>query len=176
LLNRHLARAAYVVGFALILIPMFDAGTSILPLRLGESRWRYGSIGLLSNSLLIPMAGALVVFAVANAFSHRRTLRVLGGIAAVSCLLCVVSILTFALDALQSQVGLRPEVQTAYVVGSATAGIKLLIGAVAFGFFALAGLKPVSGDSSMPAKGRVLIGNLEPTRVKRESASASQPN
>ena len=176
MLNRHLARAAYVVGFALILIPMFDAGTSILPLRLGESRWRYGSIGLLSNSLLIPMAGVLIVFAVANAYSHRRTLRVLGGVAALSCLLCVVSIFTFALDALQSQVGLRPEVQTAYIVGSVTAAVKLLVGAVAFGFFALAAFKPVSADSSRPAKGQVLIGNLEPKRGKRESAPASRTN
>ena len=172
MLNRHLARAAYVVGFALILIPMFDAGTSILPLRFAESRWRYGSIGLLSNSLLIPMAGVLIVFAVANAYGHRVALRALGGVAAVSSLLCLGAIVTFVLDALQSQSGVIAEAHTAYIVASSTAAVKLLIGAVAFGFFAMAGLKPVPGDAGKATKrDQMLVGGLDAKRLKKESTT-----
>jgi hypothetical protein len=164
LLNRHLARAAYVVGSALILIPLFDAATSILPFRFGEARWRYGSVGLLSNSLLIPMAGALIVFAVANASNHRRALRALGSIAAVSCALCVLAIFTFALDALQARAGLRPEMQTAYVIGSSMAVAKLVIGAIAFGYFALAGLKRTGGETGRPVtRDQVLVAKLPKT-------------
>lgn len=173
MLNRHFARAAYVVGLALIFIPMFDAATSILPFRFGEARWRYGSVGLLSNSLLIPMAGVLIVFAVAIAHNHRRALRALGAIAAASSGLCILAIFTFALDALQSRVGLRPEMQTAFIVGSSTAAAKLLIGAIAFGFFALAGLKrPASETGKAMKRDQVLVGKLDSRREEKENATS----
>ena len=172
MLNRHFARAAYVVGLALILIPMFDAGTSILPFRFGEARWRYGSVGLLSNSLLIPMAGVLIVFAVATTHNHRRALRALGAGAAVSSVLCVLAIFLFALDAVQSRAGLRPEMQTAFIVGSSTAAAKLLIGALAFGFFALAGLKRPAGETGRAMKrDQVLVAKPDSRREQKENAA-----
>ena len=170
-MNRHLSYALYVVGFALILIPMFDAGTSVLPLRLAESRWRYGTIGLLSNSLLIPMAGAAIVFAVASAVGHRRTLRALGAVAALSSVLCFAAMVTFTLDALQSQGGVKPELHQAYIVASSTAFVKLLIGGVAFAFFALAGLKRAPSEVARPGKrDQVLVGALDQKREKKENA------
>jgi predicted membrane protein len=148
---------------------MFDAGTSVLPLRFAESRWRYGSIGLLSNSLLIPMAGALIVFAIANASNHVRTLRVLGVIAGLSCALCLAAIGTFTLDAIQSQRDINPALRLPYVVGTATAFVKLCIGAIAFGFFALAGFKR-SATGRPEKRDQVLVGKLEPTRPKSKAA------
>jgi len=160
-LNRHLGRGLYVVGAALILIPMFDAGTSVLPFRFDEARWRYGAVGLLSNSLLIPLAGVAMVFAVAHVLGHRPAQRILGIIAAISSVLCLVATVSFALDALQSQSGIKPELHLAFVVGSSTAAVKLLIGAAAFALFALSGLKRSSGDATKPAKrDQVLIGDL----------------
>lgn len=161
MVNRNYARAAYVVGAALILIPMWDAGTSVFPLRLAESRWRFGTIGLLSNSLLIPLAGAAIVFAVALTQGDRRTLRALGAIAGLSCVLTLVAMITFALDALQSQGAARPDLHLAYIVASTTALVKLLVGAVAFAFFALAGLKRAPGE--LPRAGKrdqLLVGDL----------------
>jgi hypothetical protein len=160
-LNRHLGRALYVVGAALILIPMFDAGTSVLPLRFAEARWRYGSVGLLSNSLLIPLGGAALVFAVAHVQGHRLTQRVLGILAAISAVLCVLATLSFALDAMQSQGEIKPELHTAFIVGSTTAAMKLLVGALAFGFFALSALKRSPSEAAKGAKHeKVLIGGL----------------
>jgi hypothetical protein len=164
LLNRNLARAAYVVGFALILIPMFDAGTSVLPLRFAESKWRYGSIGLLSNSLLIPMAGVAIVFAVANAYGHLRTMKILGGIAAVSAVLCLIATGSFTLDALQSQREVRPDLHMAFLVAGGTAVVKLLLGGVAFAFFAAAGLKRLPGESKSSRRDQRLVGELAPKR------------
>jgi hypothetical protein len=172
-LNRNFARAAYVVGAALILIPMWDAGTSVLPLRLAESRWRYGTIGLLSNSLLIPMAGVAIVFAVALAMGDRRTLRALGAIAGLSCLLTVVAIATFALDAIQSQSGIRADVRVPALVATTTATVKLLIGAVAFGFFALAGLKRAPGEPVRAGKrDQLLVGDLPPKPARKSGVPA----
>jgi len=171
LLNRYFGRAAYVVGAALILVPMFDAGTSVLPIRFAESRWRYGTVGLLSNSLLIPMAGVALVFAIALTQGHRRTLRALGAIAAMSCVMCVAAIVTFALDALQSQSGIDPKFHFAYIVASSTAAAKLLIGAIAFGYFALAGLKRAPGEvAKLGKRDQVLVGDLGVQRGKPENA------
>jgi len=170
LLNRYFERAAYVVA-ALILIPMFDAGTSVLPLRFAESRWRYGTIGLLSNSLLIPLAGVLVVYAAALAQGRSRTLRALGAIAALSAVLCMAAIVTFLLDAVQSQRDIRPELQLAYIVGSSTAAVKLFIGAMAFAYFALAGLKRAPGEARKSSKReRALISDLGGTPGTHQKA------
>ena len=160
-MNRHLGRALYVVGTALILIPMFDAGTSVLPLRFAQARWRYGTVGLLSNSLLIPLAGVAVVFAVAHVQGHRITQRVLSVIAAISAVLCVAATVSFALDALQSQGEIKPELHLAFIVGSTTAAVKLLIGAVAFTFFALSGLGRRSSDATRSSKhDKLFLGDL----------------
>jgi hypothetical protein len=171
-LNRNFGRAAYVVGAALILIPMFDAGTSVLPLRFAESKWRYGTIGLLSNSLLIPLAGVVVVFAVALAQGHRRTLRALGVVAALSCAATLAALVTFALDALQSQGDIVPEMRMPFIVASSTAAVKLLVGGLAFALFALAGLRPAPGEPAKTARReQVLIGDVGMKRAKHDNAT-----
>lgn len=144
-MNRSLARASYLIGATLILIPMFDATTSILPFRFAESKWRYGTIGLLSNSLLIPTAGLLILFLTAAAMEHRRTLRALGILAWIGCGLTALGLGAFVLDALQSQGQIRPEMLTSFVVASTTATVKIILAAVALALLAIGGSQAARG-------------------------------
>lgn len=137
-MNSRLAPCAYLVAFLLIAIPLFDASMSVAPWALGSAQWRFGAVGLLSNALMIPAAGALIAVATAVTQDHVRAQRVFRVLCWMGCVLVAISIVIFALDALQTRVAIRPEMQLSYRVASATAAFKLILGAVAFAFFARA--------------------------------------
>ena len=148
-MNSRLAPCAYLVAFLLIAIPLFDASMSVAPWTLGSAQWRFGAVGLLSNALMIPAAGALIAVATAVTQDHVRTQRVFRVLCWMGCALVALSIVLFALDALQTRAAIRPEMQLSYQVASITAAFKLILGAIAFGFFARACRR-----ASAPARAR----------------------
>src|SRR3954463_8233820 len=148
-MNRYLGRAAYLVAFSLFFIPLFDVSMSVLPLRIGDPRWRFGTLGLASNALMIPMCGVLIAFAVASVLEQRRTLKTFGVLSWVACGVCLVAVAAFALDALQSQGQVRAGMRLSFVVASSTGAVKILLGALGFALFGVAGMK---GARLMPAR------------------------
>jgi hypothetical protein len=139
--NRNLVRAAYVAAFILILIPIFDASALLLPLRFGEVKWRYGSVGLLANAMMMPIAGLLLAFFVANALDHRKVLRTLGVLAWLGVAGAVVCLISFGLDALQARVEVNPTQHSAFLLATATTMGKLLFGGAILALLGAAGLK-----------------------------------
>jgi hypothetical protein len=130
--HRQLAIAAYLVAGMLIFIPLIDASLTLFPWNLGSSQWRFGAFGLYSNALMLPAAGALIAVATAAAFSHQRMLRVLVILQVIVAAVLLISVALFGLDAVQARKLIRPDMQLSYRVASATAAIKLLLGAVTF--------------------------------------------
>jgi uncharacterized membrane protein len=133
---RQLAPGAYLVGFLLFFIPLFDASLSLAPWHLASSQWRFGAFGLLSNALMLPAAGALIAVATGVVAGHPRVLRVLAVLAWLFVVVLLASTVLFSLDALQSRRLIRPEMQLSYYVASATAFAKLVLGMLAFVFLA----------------------------------------
>lgn len=156
----------------LILIPLFDISLSVLPPRFGEVKWRYGSVGLLANAMMVPMAGLLIAFLVANTLEHRKTLRTLGVLAWVGVLGAVLLAVSFGLDALQTNREVNPQQHLAFVLATATGISKLLFATVILGLLGTAGLKKLP-----PPRGTTdrvpLIG--ESRVAERPRARASQP-
>ena len=134
--HRQLAPGAYLVAFLLFFIPFFDAILSLAPWNLGSSQWRFGAFGLLSNALMLPATGALIAVATAVIFGHFRTQRVLSILSWLAVAIIVVSTVLFGLDAVQSRRLIRADMQLSYFVATGTAVGKLLLGALAFVFFA----------------------------------------
>lgn len=137
-MNSRLAPCAYLVAFLLIAIPMFDASMSVAPWHLGSAQWRFGAVGLLSNALMIPAAGALIAVVTAVLCNHVVTLRVLRVLTWIACATVVLSLALFVLDALQTRASIRPDMTMSYQVASLTAACKLLLGAITFALFARA--------------------------------------
>ena len=131
---RHLAPSAYLVAFLLFAIPFFDALMSVAPWHVTNTTWRFGSIGLLSNALMIPAAGALVAVVTAVTFEHPRVQRVLGIVSWALVLVILASLGFFFLDAIQSRPMIRSEMMLSYQVATTTATVKLFLGAVTFFF------------------------------------------
>ena len=115
---KKLGWAAYVVSAALILFPLTDTFTSLYPWNIGEPRWRFGAVGLLSSALLIPMLGVLVALVTATVLEQRMARRVLGILCIAGAVVCLGALGSFALDALQPRAAVRPEMQLSFKVAA----------------------------------------------------------
>ena len=132
---RQLAPGAYLVAAVLVVFPLFDSGFSLSPWRIMSSQWRFGAVGLLSNTLMIVALGAFIAVATAVTLNHDRTRRILGITSWILAVVLLVAIAAFALDAVQARPQIRTEVLYSYQVASFTAEVKLLMGALSFALF-----------------------------------------
>src|SRR6185436_12992045 len=130
-----------LVALALMVIPPFDALMQVLPLKPGDARWRFGTIGLMSNALMIPIVGLLIVFVGAALFEHRKLQRILGFASLILAVFILVALGLFVLDALQVKSSVTPAAQLAFKVASGTAMMKALLGIATLGAFGFAALR-----------------------------------
>src|SRR5438105_4643252 len=127
--NRRLFQSAYVLAATLIALPIFDATMAIRPFHLGEARWRFGAVGILTNALMLPTAGFVIAGFVAQSQEHRRFLRFLGALSLLVGVVCVLAMGAFALDALQSAGTVRTEVKIPLAIATVAGLVKLILGA-----------------------------------------------
>ena len=139
--HRQLATPAYLVAFALICIPPFDAMMQVMPARIHDPRWRFGAFGLMSNAFILPMAGVLLAYMVASLFDHRRFQKVLAVISLAVSLATLALLALFALDMLQIHQDVKPAAQLAFKVASSTALLKAMLTILTLGAFAYAGFR-----------------------------------
>ncbi len=132
---RQLAPGAYLVAAVLVVFPLFDSGFSLSPWRITSAQWRFGAIGLLSNTLMIVALGAFIAVATAVVLNQDRVRRTLGIASWILAVVLLVAIAAFALDAVQARPDIRPDVLYSYEVASYTAEVKLLMGALSFALF-----------------------------------------
>ena len=132
---RYLSPAAYLVAGVLVVFPLFDSGLSLSPWNAGSAQWRFGAIGMLSNTLMIVALGAFIAVATAVLLNQERLRRILGLVSWGVAVLLLVGIVAFALDAIQARPQIRTDMMFSYQVASLTAGVKLLVGALSFALF-----------------------------------------
>ena len=97
--------------------------------------------GLLAWRVPLVAAGLLIVLGVAIAAEHDRFLRMSGWFCAVCAAVVVVALGTFALDAIQTRVNVRPEALTSFLVASMTAAGKMILAIVTLVSCAIAGIR-----------------------------------
>jgi hypothetical protein len=175
--SRQLSFPGYLVAFALMLLPLMDALLQVLPIRIHEARWRFGTFGLMSNALLIPLFGIWFALALAAYFDHRRFQRVLAFVCFVTAVVALGLLAIFALDALQvrSQVRGAPA-QFAFNVASVVATFKCLLatlGLVALGIAGLRGPKPAGNPKSGSTGGLVMGTKPVAPRTSRSASETS---
>jgi uncharacterized membrane protein YidH (DUF202 family) len=102
---------------------------------MGSAQWRFGAVGLLSNTLMIVALGAFIAVATAVTTKQDRVRRVLGYSCWVIAVVLLASIAAFALDAVQARPQIRQDMMLSYQLASFTAEVKLLVGALSFALF-----------------------------------------
>jgi hypothetical protein len=169
--NRRIILPAYLVAFSLAVIPPIDALMQTMPLRFGDMRWRWGTFGLLSNAMVIPMIGFLIAFVVATVFEQRAVQRVLGAVAGVIAVATLFGLGMFALDCVQLHKDVAPKMQVAFNVACTTGGLKALFGTLTLLAFAWGGLTG-SKRKAARATGAIVIGGSRRPAVGASAAPA----
>lgn len=159
--NKPLARAGNLLAAILVIIPLVDGIMQLLPLRLGDERWRFGAVGSFSNLLLVPLVGLLLGIAVATFTDGRRTKRIIGTICGILAFgLAALSVL-FILDYFQVRTIVNPKFQHATAVATTSALLKNCVSIITLVLLSRAGfagpkatlarrVAPVTETSSTP--------------------------
>ncbi|CAN5538553.1 hypothetical protein BH09GEM1_BH09GEM1_01540 [soil metagenome] len=129
---RQLAPASYLVAAALVLFPLYDSGVQLIPWNIGSAQWRFGAIGLLSNTLMIVCLGAVIAVGVAVLANQERGRRILGAVSWAVAIVLLIGIAAFAMDAVQARRQIRADLLTSYQIASITAEVKMLVGVLTF--------------------------------------------
>jgi hypothetical protein len=155
--SRQIAVPAYLVSLALILIPLADVMTTLFPWRVMDARWRFGAVGLISNALLLPMAGLLIAYVAATILNHATTRRVLGILGLLGALVGVVALGMFALDSLQTRASVAPAMRTSFMVATLAASIKTIVATITFVAIGIVALRGRKSDRLVKDRGVPLI-------------------
>lgn len=159
--NKPLNRAGYLLGALLVILPLFDLITQVLPLRFGEERWRFGVVGQLSSVLLVPLLGLLLILTIAAIAESPRIRRVIGSICGILALLLAILSVLFILDYFQVRTLVNPKAQHVVGVATATALCKTVVSIIMLVLLSRAGfagprvvvarrVPPVTEPSSTP--------------------------
>lgn len=103
-----LAGPFYAFGALLIALPSLDFVTSVLPLNPSDIQWRFATFGLLSNFLLTPLLGVVILIAVAAIRQHLVFQRILATVNGLVALLLACLIVLFVLDIVQLNATISP--------------------------------------------------------------------
>ncbi len=93
----------YALALLLVALPLVDAAAQLAPLHPGDVTWRVGAVGLLSRSMLLPAAGALLGYLVAVRLGHLAVQRLVSVASGVAALALLAAIALFVLDVLQAR-------------------------------------------------------------------------
>jgi chromate transport protein ChrA len=166
---RSFAWPAYIVGLTLILTPLADVALEVWPFRWGNAQWRFGAVGLLSNSSMVTAAGILIVLAVAIALEHYRLVDLIGWLSAVLAALVASILGIFALDVIQTRVDVLPAGLQAFTIASITAAAKMLVFLVTLVAFATAALRTVRAKAADRRQRAASLLVASTTRVARRA-------
>ena len=106
---RRLSLVGYLLALYLVITPLLDALTRILPVRPGEVGWRFGAMGLVFNTLVTPLLGLFLAMLAAVVLGHRRILRGLGVVSYTATVTLALGLVLFMLDYVQARAGVVAE-------------------------------------------------------------------
>jgi hypothetical protein len=134
--ERRAWSSVYLLATLLVLEPMGDLLSQVLPLQPSVLAWRFGFLGFFANNLLTPLLGATLAMVAAAYLGHGRTLRVLSIVSLVVAVVLVVTLGSFTLDALQLRRSVQPAMASRYDAGAAIAVAKYLAAIAGFAVLA----------------------------------------
>lgn len=150
--HRSLLAAFYAVALALALPSTIEFVLVSLPPRLGDTRWRFGAVGLLFNSgSLLPLLGLSLAAYVSVRLDHRLVARLIAVLLVLFGLGLLVALPLFTLDFVQ----LRPDINPSMARTVDLTSIKAIISGTIFCIAAFAvGLATWRSAQSMAMRER----------------------
>ncbi|MDQ6633389.1 MAG: hypothetical protein M3Z10_01385 [Gemmatimonadota bacterium] len=153
----RIAPCLYLLALILIVVPLVDAAVSITPFRPRNVQWRFGAIGLFTNTLLTPGVGVMIAVVTAAVMQHVRAQRLLAILSWIGVVVLLGMLVVFGLDALQTRALVRPEMMRPFVLASTVAACKLILWMIAFIVFARASRVPPSSRRSAESPAQSML-------------------
>jgi len=142
---RAFAWPTYFIAFLLVATPAADFVANVIPIRIGDVGWRYGSVGILAGFLLTPLFGILFALGSAVVLEHRLVLRSLSILNLVMAVLIAALIVLFALDVVQVGATIldeaTAEARSAFRIGAVKAILKYLSFAAGLAWLGITGMR-----------------------------------
>jgi hypothetical protein len=124
---RKISGGLYLTSALLILIPIFDFVTSIVPYLPGSTKWRFASGALFAGFLLTPLLGAALAMIVAGLNNHRFVLRWIGILSPLVAVGLVGACALLALDIIELRSTTEEGVRSSLVLTGVRAIVKNLV-------------------------------------------------
>lgn len=90
--------ALYPVGALLIMAPLVDVVAAAWPVRFADAAWRFGTLGLEFQALLLQVVGFAVLLAVSAFMEHRAVLRTVSLAALCAAIALCAGVTRFVID------------------------------------------------------------------------------
>lgn len=161
-----LLKAGYLVALLLVLVPLLDAVVRTWPLRFGDERWRYGTSGILLNTMTTPLLGVFMAMVIAAALEHARTLRVIAGLTLLAGVAVLAGIAAFGLDYLQLRASVTAEAMGGFDAASRKAIAVGLLGTAVTVILGIAGWRAAGRLVGSRRGGDVNVGLVIPNEEK----------
>lgn len=159
--QRRLAGPAYIGAFGLVVFPIFDQLMQLVSTaKLHDARWRFGAAGLVSNLMVLPVLGLVIMFVVACVFEHRIFQRIMSVLCLLGAFGLVAATGVFALDAIQVRALMPPQAMSSWAVATATAIVKLGTAMLAIAWLGVAGVRNSSVNRAQRQAPRIAGSDL----------------
>jgi len=132
--------ALYPLAFAIFWVPMVDMIAGSVPVMLDNVAWRFGVLGLLLKTTLVPLMGLAMASTIASFAGHHGLLKVLSIVGFLAAVCLFAGTVLFALDFLQVRgtvgqnqlAGVQRAVLTALCIAGLQIPVAIGIGAGAW--------------------------------------------
>jgi hypothetical protein len=138
---KPLVLPGYVVASILIILPIFDSTMMVFPFNPGNALWRYGAAGLISNALIFPSIGLLLLLFLGVLSAHYRFLKWFGFACILAAVLTLIGLALFGLDAFEARSTISTAAKLGFAIASLTAAGKLTLAATVMVLAGRAALK-----------------------------------
>lgn len=146
---RKISGALYVTSAALVVLPVIDLVSTLMPLAPAATKWRFAPDSMFTGTLLTPLLGAAIAMIVAGLMNHRFVLRWIGIISLFAGVALLGISALLALDVVGLRAGAESDASLAIVLAGVRALIKNLVVAGSLFYIGLA-CRSASGAMEPP--------------------------
>jgi hypothetical protein len=139
--DRAFYSIGYAIAFLLVALPLIEFTLTVWPLRPTLVLWRFGTLGLLTQAMMLPTLGMFVALVVAKHLEQRRVQFTLAGLAALVCVVQLAGLGLFLLDSLQARAVAAPEMQLNITATLIRAAIASFVYACIWAWMAVASFR-----------------------------------
>ena len=138
---RGLGWSLYLTALLFAASPAFEILAAAYPFHPSLPTWRLAVLGLLSQSLPVPVFGLLLALAAAVLLKQRAAQTAVSVLCGAGAVVLVVGWVSFALDALQLRKSVRPQALAGFDMTVSRSALILLYGVVVLVVLAVLGMR-----------------------------------